>query len=115
MNTNDKGNKALGIAISYFCKKGYSVSIPLNDTQSYDLVIEIEGNLSKVDVKFTSRRWKSGTYYISTVTTGHNGYIKKEKDIDYWFVLTKNGSTYFIPDDDIKGQTFTVKDKYMVH
>lgn len=40
-NTNkEKGNSGLGMAIAYFSSNGFTVSIPLNDTQDYDLVIE---------------------------------------------------------------------------
>ena len=38
----EKGNSSLGIAIAYFSTNGYTVSIPLNDTQDYDLVVEKE-------------------------------------------------------------------------
>lgn len=31
----EKGNSGLGIAIAYFSINGYTVSIPLNDTQDY--------------------------------------------------------------------------------
>ncbi len=41
----EKRNSGLGIAIAYFSVNGYTVSIPLNDTQDYDLVIEKSGNL----------------------------------------------------------------------
>ena len=41
-NTNkEKGNSALGIAIAYFSTNGYVVSIPLNDTQDYDLIVDL--------------------------------------------------------------------------
>ena len=36
----ENGNTSLSFAISYFCSNGYTVSIPLNDTQDYDLIIE---------------------------------------------------------------------------
>ena len=36
----EKGNSALGIAIAYFSTNGYIVSIPLNDTQDYDLIVD---------------------------------------------------------------------------
>ena len=39
-NNKEKGNAGLGAAIAYFSSNGYSVSIPLNDTQDYDLAIE---------------------------------------------------------------------------
>ena len=31
----EKGNSGLGMAIAYFSANGYTVSIPLNDTQDY--------------------------------------------------------------------------------
>ena len=40
-NTNkEKGNSSLGIAIAYYASNGYIVSIPLNDTQDYNLIVE---------------------------------------------------------------------------
>lgn len=40
-NTNkEKGNSSLGIAIAYYASNGYTVSIPLNDTQDYDLIVD---------------------------------------------------------------------------
>ena len=36
----EKGNTGLGIAIAYYTSKGYTVSIPLNDTQDYDLIVD---------------------------------------------------------------------------
>ena len=47
----EKGNSGLGMAIAYFSTKGYTVSIPLNDTQDYDLVLEKDGHLKMVQVK----------------------------------------------------------------
>ena len=34
------------MAIAYFSSNGYVVSIPLNDTQDYDLVIEKEDTIN---------------------------------------------------------------------
>ena len=36
----EKGNSGLGIDIAYFSSHGYIVSIPLNDTQDYDLIVD---------------------------------------------------------------------------
>lgn len=40
ITNKEKGNSGLGMAIAYFSTNNYTVSIPLNDTQDYDLVIE---------------------------------------------------------------------------
>lgn len=39
-NNKQKGNAGMALAIAYFGANGYTVSIPLNDTQWYDLVVE---------------------------------------------------------------------------
>lgn len=68
MNSNIKGNIALAEAISYFTKQKYIVSIPLNDSQCYDLIIEKDGKLQTVQVKYTSEL-KREEVYIGTLTT----------------------------------------------
>ena len=50
----EKGNTSLGIAIAYYSSNGYTVSIPLNDTQDYDLIVDKNSILKKVQVKSTS-------------------------------------------------------------
>ena len=35
----EKGNSGIGLDIAYFTTNGYIVSIPLNDTQDYDLIV----------------------------------------------------------------------------
>lgn len=47
-NTNkDKGRAGISAAIAYYGMNGYTVSIPLNDTQDYDLVIEKDNIFKK--------------------------------------------------------------------
>lgn len=41
------------MAIAYFTSNDYTVSIPLNDTQDYDLIIEKNNVLKTVQVKAT--------------------------------------------------------------
>lgn len=53
-NNKDKGRAGMALAIAYFGANGYTVSVPLNDTQWYDLVIEKEGQFQTVQCKFTS-------------------------------------------------------------
>ena len=36
----DKGRAGMALGIAYFGANGYTVNIPLNDTQWYDLVVE---------------------------------------------------------------------------
>ena len=53
-NTNkEKENTGLGIAIAYYTANGYIVSVPLNDTQDYDLIVDKNNKIFKVQVKAT--------------------------------------------------------------
>ena len=47
-----RGNCGLGIAIAYFSTNGYTVSIPLNDTQDYDLLIDKDGKIEPIKMTF---------------------------------------------------------------
>ena len=40
----EKGRAGMSLAIAYFGSNGYTVSIPLNDTQWYDLIVEKDKN-----------------------------------------------------------------------
>lgn len=59
-----QGNVGLGQAIAYYMSKGYVVSLPINDTQPYDLIVDkMDGNgLRRVSVKTTQYQCGSGNY-----------------------------------------------------
>ncbi len=61
----EKGNSGLGMAIAYFTTNGYTVSIPLNDTQDYDLVVEKGGVLKSVKVKATGCKTSRGNFQVA--------------------------------------------------
>ena len=62
----DKGRAGMSMAIAYFGANGYTVSIPLNDTQWYDLIVEKNGVFSTVQCKATG----SADNTISLRSTG---------------------------------------------
>lgn len=47
------GRIGLTMAINYFTINGYTVSLPINDTQWYDLIIEKNGIFETVQCKAT--------------------------------------------------------------
>ena len=109
MNSNLKGNIALGQAIAYFTQEGYIISIPLNDSQWYDLIIEKNNNFQTVQVKYTSQQNPSGSYVCSLETTSGTSrevlYTIKNKPLDLLFCFCANGDSYLIPVSEIKTQT----------
>jgi hypothetical protein len=115
-NSRKQGDVGLGAAISRFCREGRTVSIPLTDNQSFDLVIGDE-NLKKVQVKTTTHQQPSDSYTVELRTQGGNrsgtGKSKQLADVDFIFVLTDSGEEYLIPFSEVEGQsTVTLGDSY---
>ena len=93
----------MSLAIAYFGSNGYTVSIPLNDTQDYDLIIDKDGALSRVQVKFTGRKEANGKYRVKLESCGRNKNYGTVKDssVDLLFVATADKDLYMIPKDVI--------------
>ena len=113
----EKGNTVLGIAIAYYTSNGYIVSIPLNDTQDYDLIVEKDNKLSRVQVKATSCKTKYGIYQVALKSCGGTkGKTYKtviETNIDELFILTEDLNIYILPIEEIKNRsTLNICNKY---
>lgn len=50
-NSKKQGDAGLGQAIAYFTMKGYEVALPLTDSADWDLIVEIDNELKRVQVK----------------------------------------------------------------
>jgi hypothetical protein len=94
-----------------------TVCIPLNDTQPYDLVVDFNGELKKVQVKTTRYSETPNTYTVQLKSAG--GTANKQvrpfdnTKCDYVFVLTGNNKTYLIPSKDITAKNgITIGNKY---
>ncbi len=117
-NTNkEKGNTSLGIAIAYYSSNGYTVSIPLNDTQDYDLIVDDGKKLKKIQVKSTACKTKYGNYQVPLKSCGGTkGKTYKtviETKIDELFIVLEDLSIYVIPIEEIKNRsTLTICSKY---
>jgi len=100
----DSGNSALALAIAYYGSNGYTVSIPLNDTQDYDLIVD-DGTLKRVQVKST-RYNPTGTFYKVSLKSsgGTKGVIYKhvvDTEVEILFVVTCEKTMYEIPIDKV--------------
>ena len=106
-NTKIQGSIGLGQAIAYFTKKGYVVSLPLNDSQDYDLIVEIDSVLYKIQVKTTNIKSRSGYYqpYIrQTCKNTKRNYTKPATELkyDFLFITTSSFENWLIPKEIIK-------------
>ena len=117
LTNKQKGNTSLGIAIAYFSSNGYTVSIPLNDTQDYDLIIEKDNVFQTVQVKSSGCKNKAGNYQVALKSCGGTkGTTYKtliNTNIDLLFIFLEDHSIYLIPKEIIKNSsTITISSKY---
>lgn len=100
---------ALGQAIAYFTSNNFIVSIPLNDSQYYDLIIEKNGIFQSVQVKYTSEIKTNNGYYCCLKTTSGTSrkqiYNINEKGADLLFCYCENGEKYLIPVSELKNNS----------
>lgn len=104
-NKSAQGLIGLTEAISFFVKRGNIVSIPLTDNQEYDLVVEVDGFLQKIQVKTSGFKSCSGAYTVDLRTRGGSSdsvnSIVTDSDVDLLFILLQDNTKYLIPIIDI--------------
>jgi hypothetical protein len=102
VNTKSKGDIAVGNAIRYYITSGCEVSLPIGDKREYDFIVEKDGLLSKVQVKYAGLYKDSNSCKVGLRITGGNqsfNYSKKYSNdsFDILFVYTEKGDSYSIP------------------
>ena len=100
INRKAIGRIGLSMAINYFTINGYTVSIPINDTQWYDIVVEKDGLFQTVQCKATS-----GDIIDFRSTGGTKGIeydnLLNHSELDYLFCVNGNLEMWLIPIKDI--------------
>lgn len=113
-----QGNIGLGKAIEYFTSHQISISIPLNDTQKYDLIADFDGELKRISVKTSRNLQNSGAYAVQLRNCGGSSGKSKVRPFDktscdYIFVLSGNDKIYLIPTEIIESvNAISVGNKY---
>ena len=101
-NPRHQGEIGLSDAIGWFGRRGLTVSVPLADNQPYDLVVEVDGPLARVQVKTTTVRSPYERFVVSIETAGGNQSFHTRKPfdpgaVDLLYVLTDDGDRFLIP------------------
>ena len=102
MKPKEKGDVAAANAIAYFMTNGYEVCLPIGDKRPYDLVVELDGVLYRVQVKYAGLYNGENKYKAALRTMGGNqSYYtaKKYADdaFDLLFIFVANGRKFLIP------------------
>ena len=98
----DKGRAGMSMGIAYFGANGYTVSIPLNDTQWYDFIAEKDGHFYTVKCKATGSVNNAISLRSTGGTKGSEYDSVLNHDVDLLFCLDKEQNMFVIPLKDIK-------------
>lgn len=98
----DKGRAGMSLGIAYFGANGYTVNIPLNDTQWYDFVVEKDGVFKTVQCKATGSADNTISLRSCGGTKGTAYDYVLEHPVDYLFCVDKDMNMYVIPTQDMR-------------
>lgn len=117
LNTVKQGTVGVGAAIYEFTKRDWCVSVPVNDIQPYDLVVDDGEGLKKVQVKTTQYK-RNNNYVVQLKSVRPNrteNNIRKfdNTEVDYLFILCEDEAKYLIPANTLMVScTLNLCDKY---
>ena len=102
VNRKQIGRVGLSMAINYFTVQGYTVSLPINDTQWYDLIVEKNNQFFTVQCKATQTENDSIDLRSTGGTKGsvYDNVLNHSK-LDYLFCVNKDLKMWLIPIKDI--------------
>lgn len=115
INNNTLGIIGLAKAIEWFSKNDYIISLPINDCQSYDLVVEKDHKFKTVQVKYTgnvSDKRKQAQYFRVAM----HRYKYTTASFEYLFIYTSNDTCYLFRSNEINNfRSITLYPKYDKH
>ena len=94
-DTQKKGDLAVAQAIATFTRLGFDVSLPITESAAYDIVVDDNEGLHRVQVRFNS----SKDVELRRIHSNSKGYvIKKTKadSYDWLYVLQPDGAEFLI-------------------
>lgn len=97
-----KGNAGLSLAIAYFGTNGYTISLPLNDTQWYDMIVEKDGVFQTVQCKFTASKNNEISLKSCGGTKGGAYDNVLNHPLDLLFCANQDMDLWLIPMEDLR-------------
>ena len=106
-NTKEIGNLTELQCITALYELGCDVSIPFGNSQKYDLIIDWNNQLYKIQIKHATEKDNGAYFTFKTRWQGHNtsGYTQTlytKEDIDF-FATYFNGHVYLVPIEQCSG------------
>lgn len=105
MNSKQKGDLAIAQAIQYYMFNGFEVCLPIGDKRPYDLVVEKDGLLKRVQVKYAglynSNECRVALRVMGGNQSWHTAKKYEDDDFDYLFVYTASNRKFVLPWGDV--------------
>lgn len=95
--TQRKGDIGVSQAIATFTRMGWDVSLPLTESAAYDLIVDVEDVLYKVQVRYTTTK----DVGLRRIHSNSKGYVVKHpspKSYDWLYVFKSSGEEFLIKD-----------------
>ena len=113
--TQRKGDIATTQCIATFTKLGYDVLLPITESALYDLAVESENKLFRVQVKFSSNREVD----LRNIHSNAQGYVVKKTKCDTYdwlYVLLSTGEEFLVKECLVDRRSITFHDEtYLLH
>ena len=111
--TQRKGDIAVSQGVARFTKMGYDVALPLTESASYDLIVDVGKNLKRVQVRYSSAKEVA----LRRIHSNSNGYVVKKTKVnayDWLYVFKNTGEEYLIKKCLSNRNSITPKSKYLL-
>ena len=105
--TQRKGDIATAQCIATFTRRGYDVLVPLTESAAYDLAVDVDSKIYRIQVKFSS----SKEVDLRNIHSNAKGYVVKKtakNSYDWLYVLCGDDTEYLVRQclDDRRSITF---------
>lgn len=110
-----KGNIGEAKCLAKMVELGIPVAIPFGDNERYDLIIEVNGQLKKIQVKYSTTQDSPGSVVFKTASsqnhTTNKNYSTYTNDVDgFLFYNGLNDEIYYLPIEKVGDKkTLTIR------
>jgi len=113
MNINQKGCFAEYRFATMAMKKGFNVSMPLLDASPYDCILEKDGNVFKIQIKYVSADRQQDPEQNNIRVTLHRESIYPKHLCDFFAIwFDKYNGFFIIPNEEQRSFRISLTNKY---
>lgn len=106
----EQGDICEAFATFYYMSLGYIVSKPLTQSPYYDIIVDMDGTLKRVECKSSRCKDNPKSYIVTLGTSGGNQSWNKlvktidSRKVDEIFILDGDGNYYIYDSKDLHGR-----------